>query len=258
MNQALTQVAWIGRRSIIRTLRQPAAIVPAIIFPLFFLVFMSAGLSSVASIPGFPAPTYLSFALAGAMVQGAMFSGMNCAADLALDIQTGFINRISLTPIQGTTLILGQMFGGLGVALLQVATYLAYGAISGVDFQTGPGGLLVVVLVSLVIATAFGSAAALVAARTGSAEAVQAMFPLFFVFMTFSSFFMPRALISTGWFRTIADYNPVTYFIESIRGLIVSGWSIRELALGLGLAIVVAVAGVTGASKVLKTRLARS
>lgn len=258
MSQFLTQVAWIGRRSIMRTLRQPAAIVPAIVFPLFFLVFMSAGLSSVARIPGFPAPTYLSFALAGAMVQGAMFSGMNGAADLALDIQTGFINRISLTPIRGITLILGQMFGALGVALLQVTTYLIYGVISGVDVSTGAVGLLTVVLAALVVATAFGSVAALVAARTGSAEAVQAMFPLFFVFMTFSSFFMPRPLISTGWFRTIADYNPVTYFIEAIRGLIVSGWSPRELALGLGLAVAVIGAGLTGASKALKTRLARS
>lgn len=258
MSQVLTQIGWIGRRSIVRTLRQPAAIVPALVFPLFFLVFMSAGLRSAASIPGFPAPTYLSFALAGAMVQGAMFSGMNGGADLAIDIQTGFINRISLTPIRGLTLVLGQMFGALGVALLQVSTYLIYGVLSGVDFQTGPLGILAIVLGGLLVATAFGSLGALVAARTGSAEAVQAMFPLFFVFMTFSSFFMPRPMISTRWFRTIADYNPVTYFIEAIRGLIVSGWSARELTMGLGLAVAVSVAGLAGASKVLKTRLARS
>jgi len=258
MSPVLTQIAWIGRRSILRTLRQPAAIVPAIVFPLFFLVFMAGGLSSVASIPGFPAPTYLSFALAGAFVQGSMFAGMNGGADLALDIQTGFINRISLTPIRGVTLVLGQMFGALGVAFLQGTSYLVYGAISGVEFQTGLPGALAILLAGFVVATAFGTLGALVAARTGSAEAVQAMFPLFFVFMTFSSFFLPRPMISTRWFRTIADYNPVSYFIEAIRGLIISGWSARELTLGLGLASAVSAAGLAGASKALKTRLARS
>ena len=62
------------------------------------------------------------------------------------------------------------------------------------------------------------------AIRTGSGEAVQGMFPLFFIFLFFSSISMPRNLIEHEWFRTIATINPVSYLIEGIRSLFIYGW----------------------------------
>jgi ABC-2 type transport system permease protein len=84
------------------------------------------------------------------------------------------------------------------------------------------------------------------------------MFPVFFVFLFISSMAMPRNLIEITWFQTAATLNPVSYLIEGIRSLIVIGWDAEALALGFGVAILIAVTAVTLASVSLRTRLTRT
>ena len=79
------------------------------------------------------------------------------------------------------------------------------------------------------------------ALRTGSGEAVQGMFPLFFVLLFLSSMKLPRNLIQTDWFRAVATWNPVSYLIEGIRSLLITGWDAEALALGFGFAAAIAV-----------------
>jgi ABC-2 type transport system permease protein len=69
---------------------------------------------------------------------------------------------------------------------------------------------------------------------------------------------LPRNLIEQDWFRTVATYNPVSYLIEGIRSLLVTGWDGEALALGFGVALAILVAGLAGASAALKTRLVRT
>src|SRR4029077_9532157 len=96
---------------------------------------------------------------------------------------------------------------------------------------------------------------AFVALRTGSGEAVQGMFPLFFVLLFLSSINLPRNLIQIDWFQTVATYNPVSYLVEGIRSLLVTGWDAEALALAFGLALAIVVIGLAAASAALRTRL---
>ena len=57
---------------------------------------------------------------------------------------------------------------------------------------------------------------------------MQGFFPLFFVLLFLSSMSLPRPLIEQDWFRTIATYNPVSYLIEGVRSLIITGWDGRR------------------------------
>ena len=120
------------------------------------------------------------------------------------------------------------------------------------------GGLLTIVALSMLITLGFGAIGLFAALRTGSGEAVQGLFPLFFVFLFLSSMNLPRNLIETDWFRHVATYNPVSYLIEGIRSLLVTGWDGEALALGFGIAAAIAVLGMTAASAALKTRLVRT
>ena len=82
-----------------------------------------------------------------------------------------------------------------------------------------------------------------IALRTGSGEAVQAQFPVLFFLIILSSMNLPRNLIETDWFRTVATINPVSYMIEGLRSLIIEGWNLQALALGFGISIVAFAAG---------------
>jgi ABC-2 type transport system permease protein len=255
---ALIQVGQVARRSVVRTLRQPAQIVPSLVFPMFLLAINSAGLQRVTSLPGFPTDSFLTFALAIPFMQGALFSVMNAGTDLARDIETGFLNRLALTPLRNPMLLTGLLAGAIVLGLLQAIAFLLVGLVAGASFAAGLPGVLVIVALSMLITVGFGAIGLIAALRTGSGEAVQGLFPVFFVFLFLSSMNLPRNLIQTDWFREVATYNPVSYLIEGIRSLLVSGWDGEALALGFGIAGVIAVAAITLASVALKTRLVRT
>ncbi len=253
-----TQVGQLARRSVLRTLRQPAQIVPALVFPLFLLAVNSGGLKEATNLPGFPTDSYLTFALAVPFMQGALFSVMNAGTDLARDIETGFLNRLALTPLRGAALLSGLLAGALMLGVVQGVTYLTVGLIAGAELVTGVGGALVIVLLSVTITVATGTLGLFVALRTGSGEAVQSMFPVFFVFLFISSMAMPLDLIQTDWFHDIASINPVSYLLQAFRSLLIEGWNVGDLALGFGIALTVLVVGMALASRALKTRLVRT
>ncbi len=92
---------------------------------------------------------------------------------------------------------------------------------------------------------------------TGSVEAVESAFPLFFVSIFMSSINLPRNLIEADWFRWVATVNPISYLVEGIRSLVITGWDARALLLGFGCAFGIIVLSIAGASAFLRTRVAR-
>lgn len=253
-----TQVGQLARRSTLKTLRQPAQIVPALIFPLFLLAVNSGGLKDATNLPGFPTDSYLTFALAVPFMQGALFAVMNAGTDLARDIETGFLNRLALTPLRGAALLSGLLAGAVVLGLVQAVVYLSVGLIAGAELAAGPAGVLAIVALSVSVTVAFGSIGLFAALRSGSGEAVQSLFPVFFVFLFLSSMALPLELIQADWYRTIATVNPVSYLLQAFRSLLIEGWDVGELALGFGIAAALLAIGMYAASAALKTRLVRT
>ena len=65
MSHAATiQVGQLAQRSVVRTLRQPVNIVPALLFPVLLLAVTAGGLASATRIPGFPTDSYIDFFIA--------------------------------------------------------------------------------------------------------------------------------------------------------------------------------------------------
>jgi ABC-2 type transport system permease protein len=252
------QVGMLARRSVVRTLRQPAMVVPSIVFPLILLSINSSGLESVTRIPGFPTSSYFDFALAIPFVQGALFSANSAGTNVASDIESGFLNRLALTPLRRAALMMGQLSGIVALGLIQALTFLAVGVVLGAGIQAGLGGAVVIVLLSLMISLAFGCIGAFVALRSGTGEAVQGVFPLFFAALFLSSMALPRDLIEVDWFQTVATYNPVSYMLEGIRSLVITGWDGEAIALGFACAGGVAILALAAASSALRTRMVRT
>jgi len=248
----------LGQRSVVRTLRQPAMVFPSIFFPLLLLAINSSGLDSATLLPGFPADSYFQFAIAIPFIQGALFSAMSAGTNVANDIESGFLNRLSLTPLSRVALLLGQLTGIVALGLIQAVTFLAIGIAFGDGLAAGPGGVPVLILLSLTISLAFGCIGAYVALRTGNGEAVQGVFPLFFAALFLSSMSLPRDLIAIDWYRTVATYNPVSYMLEGIRSLFITGWDGEALALGFACAGGVAVIAIAACSSALRTRMVRT
>ncbi len=119
-----TQVAVLARRSMLKTLRQPFQLFPIVFFPLILLAVNASGLKSATRLPGFPTHSYVSFAIAVAFIQGGMFALINTGTNLAEDIESGFFNRLALTPLRRVSLIAGLLVGVAALGALQSAVYI--------------------------------------------------------------------------------------------------------------------------------------
>jgi ABC-2 type transport system permease protein len=253
----LTQVSAIALRSTLRTARQPAVLVSAILFPMMFFSINAYGLDAATSIPGFPTDSYLDFAFAFPLVQASLFGSITAGADLARDIESGFFDRLSLTPMRPVALLAGMLAGVVALGLLQGVVFLAIGLLMGVEVSSGFLGMVVLVLLTVLVALGFGGVGAILALRTGSVEAVESAFPLFFVVIFLSSINLPRDLIEADWFRFVATINPISYLVEGLRSLVITGWDPRALLLGFGCAVGIIVLSLAGAGASLRTRVAR-
>jgi ABC-2 type transport system permease protein len=254
----LIQIRELARRSIMRTVRQPASIIPATLFPLILLAINSSGLDATTEIPGFPTDSYVTFALAFAFLQAGVFAVVGTGQNLAEDQVNGFFSRLQLTPIRPAALVAGQLAGTLTLGLFQASTYIAVGLIAGGSIEAGIPGALVLIALATLITLAFGSIGLIAGMRASTPENVQGIFPVLFVFLFMSSMALPRDLIQTDWFRTVATYNPVSYMIEGIRSLLITGWDGEALALGFGFATVILVIALTVATASIESRMVRA
>ena len=168
----------------------------------FLLAVNSGGLKDATNLPGFPTDSYLTFALAVPFMQGALFSVMNAGTDLARDIETGFLNRLALTPLRGAALLSGLLAGAV-VLGARAGGRLPHRrpAPRRRPRRRASAARWSIVALSVSITVAFGSLGLFAALRTGSGEAVQGLFPVFFVFLFLSSMALPRNLIQTDWFH---------------------------------------------------------
>lgn len=252
------QILHIARRSVLRTLRQPAVMVSSLLFPLMFFAILASGLGAATEIPGFPTGSYLDFVFAFPLIQASLFGAVTAGADLARDIEIGFLDRLSLTPMRPAALLGGMLSGVVALGFIQGFVFLTVGLAAGVNIRSGFAGMLLLVLLTVLVALGFGALGAILALRTGSGEAVESSFPLFFVTIFLSSINLPRDLIEADWFRVVATVNPVSYLVEGIRSLIITGWDLTALTLGFGCAIGIIALALAGAVASLKVRMART
>ena len=166
------------------------------------------GLDAATKIPGFPTDSYLDFAIAFPFIQGSLFASINAGSAVARDVETGFLNRLALTPMQRAAMLLGNLSGVMVVALISSLIYLAVGFAAGLHFEAGFAGVLVLLVLALLIALAFASLGSFIGLRTGSGEAVQGVFPLFFVFLFLSSSSLPRDADRAGLVPHDRDLQP--------------------------------------------------
>jgi ABC-2 type transport system permease protein len=249
------QVGAVARRSIARSVRQPVLVVPGFVFPLYMLAVLSAAGGQVTKVPGFPTKSYLTFILGSTLIMGAT-GGMNLAGSaVANDIESGFLNRLTLTRISGAALVTAQLAGVALLGLVQAILTLLVGLAAGASVKAGFGGALLIVAFVVLVVLAFGAVGTYVAVQTGSATAVQSLSAIGIALLFLSSMVMPRNLITKDWFKEIATYNPASYLVEATRSLLVTGWDGEALALGCGVAVAVVVAAVSATISVMRRKL---
>lgn len=247
----LRDAATMATRALRAIPREPEVIAPALFIPVFFYFINVGALENVAERSGvgdfraFQLPVAIIFAV----------TGISRASALVVDIQDGYFDRLLMTPIRRTTLLLGLMVADFALVVALTIPVVALGFLLGVDFATGVVGVVVFVLLGAMWGLAFTGFPYAIALRTGNPAAVNTSFLLFFPLAFLTTSFLPQAALS-GWLSTIADANPVTYLLGGMRAVI-DGWDGTAILEALAAIFGVMVVGMTLALLALRGRLRR-
>lgn len=256
VSRTAAQYAAMSRRSVMAIARQPALVIPSLVFPLFFAALGTSSFDRATALPGFPeVDSFLDFALAGSIVQGVLFGSVTGGAALATDIENGFFDRLLASPTSRVSILVGRLAGAAVFGAFQALFFTVVLVPFGVQVQAGILGVVAIVVSGALIGMSIGGFTAAMALRTGSAEAVQGSFPLLFIALFLSSTFFPRETMN-GVYGAIADVNPLSYLVEGMRGLIIDGMSGAYLAEAILIPIAVGIVSIGLALRMLERRLA--
>ncbi|HXX60096.1 MAG TPA: ABC transporter permease [Candidatus Sulfotelmatobacter sp.] len=247
----LRDLIAVARRAVRQVVREPAAIIPALVIPVFFFVVNVGALQKLAGAAG--TTDYAAFQLPVAVISAV--TGVSRANALVTDIATGYFERLLLTPVNRLALLLGLMVADLVVVAALCLPVLVLGALAGVSFATGPVGIFAFVAVAAAWGVAYTGLPYAIALRTGSSAAVASSFILFFPLLFLTTAFVPKVALS-GWLATVSDLNPVTYVLASLRSLVSDGWQAGPLLQGLAAIAMVGTISITLAFAALRGRLA--
>ena len=224
----VSDVQTVASRALRSLTRDVEGVIPAVIIPVFFYFANVGALQDFAEqMPGldykaFQLPTAILFAV----------TGISRAIMLVMDIQGGYFDRLSLTPVNRVALLLGLMVADLAMVLTLTTLVVIMGLVTGVRFETGPLGILAFVALSGAWGLAFTGFPYAVALKTGSPAVVNTSWLVLFPFMFLTTAMLPKEAL-TGWMATVATYNPFTYALSGLRSLIAENWNMAEIMKGV-------------------------
>lgn len=211
--------------------REPESIIPALVIPTFFFVVYIGSLQDLAESSSGGTLDFKAFQLPVAIIFAV--TGVSRAASLVTDIQNGYFDRLLMTPVRRSALLLGLMVADFVLVCALCVPVIILGFAVGVRFETGILGVLVFILLGGLWGLAFTGFPYAIALKTGNPAAVNTSFLLFFPFAFLTTSQVPLEFM-TGWLRTVARVNPITYLLDGMRSLVTEGWDVGALAGALG------------------------
>ncbi len=219
-------------RAVREAARQPGVEVTNIFIPLFFFFVIVGAIGSIAG-TAFGVDNFVGFQMPVAMLQAAAGAAGMSGLGMVTDIERGYFDKLLLSPAPRLALALGRMAAdGVRVIILAVLI-LIIGLARGSGMETGVLGAVVLILLGGAFGLAYSGIGMAVALRTGSPQAAQVGFLLFFPLLFLSPAFAPKEIFA-DWLEFLANLNPVTYMLEGMRSLVLDGWDSAALAKAAG------------------------
>jgi ABC-2 type transport system permease protein len=184
--------------------------------PVFQSIAFAGTFFAIIQIPGFPTDRSINWFLPLGTLMGAGFAGIGIGFSTIRDLETGFYDRIRLTPAPRVALITGPLTAALIRAVLVTTIVIIVGLVFGARPTHGPGGVLFLYLAAAGIA-ALGTGWGLGLAFRFRDMRAAAIMQLTFFLLIFLTDAQTPLFIMEGWLESVAKINPFTNIIRLAR-----------------------------------------
>jgi ABC-2 type transport system permease protein len=232
-------------RNILHNLRAPSGVITVIGVPVIFLllfVYVFGETLGAGLITGGTRDEYLAYIIPAILLMAAASATQMIAVWISMDMSQGIIARFRTMAIARSSVLAGHVYGGTILITVSIAALLGFALLLGYRPQADAldwlalAGLVVLVGFALAwLSVAFG----LAAKRPDTASNLPL---LLMILPLLSGGFVPLESLP-GWLQGIAEYQPFTPIISTIRGLLAGAPQGRDAAWAVGWSIAIAVIG---------------
>lgn len=211
-------------RSMKKLIRNPILVFFSLFQPIIFLLLFTQLFSRFASIPDFPADSYLVFATPGILLQNAFSSAIQSGTSIVEDLESGYLQKMLVTPISRPAILLGRLLSDAFRVTIQSLIILGLAYLLGASVVTGITGILLILVTIAFFGLAWSGISLAIGMRTKSAESVFGIggvltFPLLFM----STALTPLSFMPT-WIQNVSKINPISYTVDAVRVLMLNGY----------------------------------
>ncbi len=211
----VTTAAVVAGRTLCQFVRTPQLIVVgAVSSIMFLLIFRYVFGGAIGTGP----VSYVDFLIPGLAAAGAMFSGMGGAVGVATDAESGLFDRLRSLPVPRAAVLIGRSAADTALVGWGLFVTVLVGFLTGFRFHGSAIDALAAVVLCLIYGAAFTWPFILMGLVGGTAQAAQGLSMLVFPFVFVSSAYVPVDSMP-GWMQPVAEHQPVTYMVNSVRAL---------------------------------------
>jgi ABC-2 type transport system permease protein len=238
----LVTARWVAARNLRHAFGNPALLVPAILFPLVFLLAFAGGLSSLADTPGFDFRSgYTSFQFVFIYLQSAAFGGIFTGLAVAADFESRFARRLLLAAPQRAGILAGYLAAGSVRFAFTTVLVTVAALVAGMEVDGTAAQFLALVSLGFVANAASVLFSLGYCLRVQSVAAAPAMQTPIFLALFLAPVYVPLDLLD-GWIHAVASWNPLTALLEAGRGFISGAPEGSGLAFALAFGLAAAMA----------------
>lgn len=231
---------WVAWRELKHFVGEKIRILMILVQPFIWLALMGNMFEKMASIPGFPAKSYLDYMAPGVVTMVTLFGGIFGGMSIVWDRRLGFLNKLLAAPIARSAVVSGKMLAISIQSAIQAGIIFVIARLMGVSFHSGIGGAVMVIVLAALLSLVFAGISLSFGAMIRSHEGLMAVMNFFTMPLMFTSNAMMPLSFMPSWLQTVAKINPLSYAINPMRTLFLTGWNVRELVLGVVILALVA------------------
>lgn len=203
----------LAKRSLVNITRLPSAFLPSVLMPVFQSIAFAGTFFAIIQIPGFPTDRSINWFLPLGTLMGSGFAGIGIGFSTIRDLETGFYDRIRLTPAPRSSLISGPLAAALIRSAIVTTIVLIVGFLFGARPTNGVLGLALLYVAGLGVA-ALGTGWGLGLAFRFRDMRAAAIMQLTFFLLIFLTDAQTPLFIMEGWLEGVARVNPFTNVIR--------------------------------------------
>jgi len=221
----------LARRSLIKTMRTPEALLDVTLQPVIFLLLFTYLFGG--AISGGDRDGYLQFLLPGMLAQSLAMGGIALGQNLNADIEKGVFDRFRSLPVARSAPLVGAVAADFIRYLTVCVVMLTFGMIMGFRVETGFLPAVAAVALSIGFGLCFCWISVWVGMLVRTSGAVQGVMFLLIFPLSFGSNVFVATDTLPGWLQAFVHVNPITPLVATIRGLLIGGPVAGHLAVTL-------------------------